>query len=623
MKKKILATILLVAFTITFTGCNFDELSFLGTLKTMSKLTEFKFEGSFEAKMNKYEFNENYISPIEPTPALPISKRMGLKKVISEIQDVTTIPEDIMNGDLPEGLDSLMVMAPSLLEGKIEYSGSISKLANKIVFFADSVDAEGLKTPIIKIIFNDKTLLIDKTFLDSFLMEYTDEETVDGVEYGKFNVDDLIKSYFDSMRESFADEPQGMPSYEIDSLASDDYFTGYEKGFDIGMQDGYFGEVTPNEDGGTPDYEAGYDVGYAEGIIEGQIEKQDYIDNADERATTLEMFDTTQAQLIGILDSAYVIDTLTNSQTIEMDEMINTFFKEFSLSAVKKENNSKYVLDMNAGDMIDAVSQTFVYMMDNGELLKSSLITIVNGMSDEQLSLLFSGAETKQSVIDLINEMDTTDTEQIEMDKADFIDIMNMTKTDMNKTIDVNFNYSLEKTGSTSYETAVKMTMKTKEDEENLIAFDSFPFLMDVEIDFNLSINKEGTGDVKVVDTLSLKSGSTASIKLDITDENFVETGIAFATNSDFTNSVNVKAIKQSDGSYTVDLTSLEPGLTYFYKSYTKDESGNIVFSSEVKTFNNGISPATGDKASPWPVVIFIFAAVAIAAALFFLKKKE
>ncbi|MHB8961705.1 MAG: LPXTG cell wall anchor domain-containing protein [Saccharofermentanales bacterium] len=36
----------------------------------------------------------------------------------------------------------------------------------------------------------------------------------------------------------------------------------------------------------------------------------------------------------------------------------------------------------------------------------------------------------------------------------------------------------------------------------------------------------------------------------------------------------------------------------------------------------NVVSPATGDKASSWPIILFVAAAAAILAVLFLLKKK-
>lgn len=626
--KKILATALLLALTITFTSCSLDELNFMNTMNTMQSLTEVKFEGSIKLNINELSENENYVE-VTPTPTpvidaqvngYSVAKKQGMK-LLKKLQSETPLLDAVIDDDLilddPQDAMTLIMESISEMSGSsLVYSGSISKINNKLSLNISTMDSEKIVAPIINLIFNDKTLLINKEFLDLYYIEYTDEETIDEVDYGKLLIDDLIESYFEPMKENYKDIPQSYPSYNIPDDSSDEYFSGYMDGFDIGMNDGYYETVTQTPTEGEADYLTGYDVGYAEGFTEGENDKSAYNLNKDHYADVLGDIEEQQTKLSANLNSANIIKIITRANNESFNEVFNVFFQNFSLGLVKKDGNSKYTIDMNFDQMIDALSETLLYMMDNFDQFKTLLATLIENSFNEDVMMIMPDSSIKDIMIDIVDELEAPPAQDLEKEKTDMLLEMDKLKTEMAKAMSINFKYSLEKTGSVSYDSNSVISMKTLADDTSL------PFVMDMDILFDMSVNKSGDGDIKVLENVSVKSDDNASIKLDVNDENVVEAGIYYSNDKDFTNPIMLKAIKQEDGSYVVDMSELDPTNTYYYKSYTKDEFGNLVFSSAIKTFNTAMSPATGDTASPWPIVIFVVAAILIAGALLILKKK-
>lgn len=611
MKKKLLAILLVMSFSITFAGCNLEELGFLNTVRMMSSLTEFTFDGSTTLKVDKYEENADYTEDPVNYDALKTSSN-----------NIPFLQKNILSSDL-----KLKGVSPSSVLGRVAdiseevfatvgeqsllYNGMISKVQKKIVLNLDVKNLEGTTTSIIKLIINDKTLYIDKTFLDSYDIEYANEETIDSVVYGKFTTDELIQNYFDMMRENTYDGPSGYAIVDTQTNSAD-YVIGYRNGFSVGEQDGYFGTETPYTDTENLEQDSGFTDGYNAGVISGELDKTYY----DQQMADL---NTSQEDLSAMnIGATTIIDTLITSDHPIIEEIVNTLFADFSLSLVKKDGNSKYVIDMDANDMIDSLSKTLVYILDNEALVKTTLKAIVTKIPADYLGESIMDSVDIEELNDFIDDIYFPIGDELVTEKKDLQDMFESMKEEMNEVIDFNFLYSLEKVGSVSYETSSTISVKSKENTE-------IPFDFDIKLISLMSINKALDGDVKVAQSLATNGQTSAKIKLDVTDENFVETGILVSKNEDFSNPTMVPAIKQVDGTYVADLSGLDPNAKYFYKSYTKDGSGNLVFSFEVKTFNTlmAISPPTGDTSSPWPIVVFIGAAVAILAVLFLMKKKK
>ena len=606
MKKKMLAILLIITFSISFSGCSLDEIGFLDTMNSVSKLTDFTFEGSFGVKLNKFEENPDYVAP-DYDELLPIEEP---STTIDLLSIGTMIPDIALSVT-----GAFMMIFGDTNDGKLLYHGSISKTNNKIILALDKKDQEGTLTSLVKLIFDNKTLFVDKEYLDSSETEYTNEETVDGVVYGKFTVNELIQSNFDSMREFLVDGPTGYPMFDEESK-TEEYITGYYEGFSVGEQDGYFATETPYVATEIEDQDLGYADGYEAGVISGETDKK--TDDKD-----LLNIDAMQEDLIAQdISSATIINALSDSRQPKVDTLIKNLFANFSLSIVKKDGNSKYVIDMSSNDMLDAFSDAMLFLTDNKTFVKTTLKSFINDMTDAEMQALVLDPADRQIMID--------DIDRIVFPQAADI----QTKRDeMNELYDLRCQYSLEKTGKNSYETSTNTTFKTLEN-------DQLPFIFDMEIISTMSINNELSGNIGVTESLISNKETTAQIKLEIADENSVETGIMLSKSQDFRNPTIVPAVEQQNGSYLADVSGLASNAKYFYKSYSKDGSGNLVFSLDVKTFNTllaattasaqntanptgaAASPSTGDTASPWPIVIFIGASVAILAVLFIMKKK-
>lgn len=588
MKKKIISLLLLVALSVTFTGCNLDEIGLVNTLQTMSSLTEFTFEGKILSKINSIVENPDYVEPEAPidendTPIL-----------FDELTDA----DPLLSPDISDDLmmtPGLFMLAPFFGMGEegeygMVYSGSISKEQNKIVLKLEQKANEEV-TPVLQIIFTGKTLFVDKNTADNFMIPYidTDLETIDETEYVKLNVDDLITEYCDSMRAMYADAPCGNFYLDPEGEYSEDYYQGYAAGFAVGEQEGYFGTVTPKGEELTADYEAGYTDGYDAGLSCGQSDKAIYEEYKDENLQSIADANALEETLKANIDSANLIKMMTGTNPSIVNEIINTLFKDFSPALIKKDSTGKYIMDVSAGDLLDAAGNAVKYILDNEALFKTTLKTIVNNMTDEEMQKLTLDPDSRDEILTGIDDIEFPQGPDIAEVKNDITQSIASIKASIDEEMDLKCRYSLEKTGSNSYDSAITIAMKSL---ENTIS----PYLMDQEIILTLSINKEKTGDVEVTENVSAKNVRSAQIKLVVTDENAVESGIMYSLSQDFSNPKTVVGTKQADGTYLIDLSGLNPNTKYYYKSYTKDQNGNLVFSTSVKTFNTAVQAATDDS---------------------------
>lgn len=617
MKKTILAILLIITLSLSFSGCSLDEIGFLDTMNSMMKQTDFTFEGGFTVKMSGFEENPNYVEPeyddTFPDEFTPPANRLPLGSVLPGVSAKVSFA-DMLPEIAPTLTGSFTDLFETGGESTISYHGSINKTESKIVLVVDSKDGEGTITPIVKLIIHDRTVYIDKEFLDLYEIEYTNEETIDDVDYAKFTVEELIQSYVANMKANLYDGPMGYPMFDEEN-STEEYITGYYEGFFVGEEDGYFDTTTAYDPTGIADQDLGYADGYAAGVISGDNDKI-YYDNS-----LLEMDDMQEAMIAQDMSADTILDTISYEKQPRFDNLLKNLFANYTLSMVKKDGGSKYLIDMSADDMLEAFSSTVLYLMDNETIVKTSLKLFVEEMTDDQMKTLQMDPEDRQMILDEIDAIEFPQGEDLQIAKDDTVSMIGEMKEELNSVFDVNCLLTLEKTGKNSYETSANMNIVTVEN-------DTMPFIFDMEVISTLSINNESSGDIAVDTSMVTIKEKSAQIKLDISDANAVGAGVMISKNQQFGNPTIVLAVKQDDGSYLADLSGLDAGTKYYYKPYTKDATGNLVYSTEIQTFDTLAAadlsaPPTGDSTSPWTVVILILSGLVILAYVLIMKKKQ
>ena len=550
MKRKAMALILAISIIFTFAGCSNVELGFYNTIKSILNLQDINFEGTLVANIKTLDY-------VDPDPT-------DTDTTIAD--ELTSIKQECSNS--------------------IVYNGDISVLSNQVSLNVGLKDSTGTVTSIVKILAIDKTLYISKDAITELFPDNTfvyESPLNDGVLYAKFTFSDLAADYLASIQSSMEMGPNVYPSFTDDTKSSD-YLYGYDDGYQSGAEDGYVDDTNKtnyslDDDqyvsdpiNGKADFDTAYPIGYQQGFVDAQAEKVS--DDASFAKTTEEVNSFAANESVDKL-----LEARQSISTKVMDQIINNFCKDLTLGIVQKNGDNKYSISLDTGKIFDTLSSIATYCISNQNNIAPTLTAIVNSFPSDELTTLGIDADTKQSLLDSIAQIPTNtsnDDIQVSIDSAKTA--IDSIKDEADKDIQANYSYTLEKTGSKSYDTIDSLSIKS-------LNTDLIPFDYDIDFSNTLSINKDSSGDIDATPTVTANSPSNTSISLAITDPNAVGAGIEYSTSPDLTNPVNVAATKSADGSYISNIKGIAKNTTYYYKTYTIDAGNNLVYASDVKTF--------------------------------------
>ncbi|OJU14238.1 MAG: hypothetical protein BGN88_12390 [Clostridiales bacterium 43-6] len=547
MKKRMIATAICIVFVIAMVGCNANELGLINTIKAMLSLTEFTYEGTISCDVNKLGINEEYF------------------------EDYGYTDEDI------EYMEQDLNSIKELLGASLSYHGVVSKADKKITFNLTMVGENNDTTNLFNIMLIEKVLYINEDMVYTYGLEPDSYETIDGVYYGVFDVDDLIHDYISSQKNYLVDEPYGMYPY-FDDAASEDFINGAMAGYDVGLYDGYFNTDTKVEPAGTQDYKDGYQYGYDIGYSDGQFQKEQY--NQD-----LEYFDGYEETLTQNIDATKIIKNMNMKNTVfskSLEGIAEVLFKDFSLNLVKKSGN-QYSVNTTAPELVNSASQTILYVLKNEALVKTTLKTIVDKLSDEELENIGLDPAHRDEVKDEIDAIEFPTGYEYEQMKDDIENNLDALKDQIENTMQLSFEASLEQTGDKSFDALSTITLKTHESNP-------LPYEMDGAIHIEFYMNKLDVADISKVN-----GPTSASIIINAPEDIYTELGIVYSTKEDLAGSKTVKAVLSSN-QYIVDLSGLNASTTYYYQTYAIDQDGKTTYGT-VKSFKTAadgvIAPPT------------------------------
>lgn len=558
MKRKITAFILAISIVLTFAGCNSNELGFYNTIRTLFNLQDYTFEGVLKANIRTLVYNN-------PNPEDP-------------------------DTSIKDGIDAIK----QTCSNSIVYDGVISVLNNKISLNVGTKDNAGTIKNELKLLAIDKTLYISKDAITKYFPEdsYIYETPLnDGTQYAKFTFVELANRYLDMLKESMVSQYNVSPNFN-DDTKSVDYLAGYYDGFYSGATDGYVNDTTKpsyslagdanvtDPENGKAQYDEAYELAYSQGFDTAK----------DQKAIDEAAFEKIKVDTLSFANNASVSNLLKSRQSITtkiIDQIINTFCKDLTVDLVKKDGDNKYTISLDTGKIFDILTSITTYFIKNTNNLKPTLTAIVNSFTNEELTNIGITSGAKQNLLDSINAIPTETAQDIDKEVADMKLQMDEMKAQAIHDIQANYSYTLEKTGSISYNTKETLSLKS--------LFGDNPFTFDGDITNTMSINKASSGNINTTPTLSSNLPSNTSLRLDITDPNAVGAGIVYSTSPSFTNPIKIDATKTSDGSFIVKLSGIAKNTTFYYKTYTIDAGQNLVYSSDIKTFTTVANPDTSD----------------------------
>jgi len=569
MKKRIIAVVLFVVMLFSFVGCNSTELGFVDIVKSILMLQDFTFEGSLSLNIKTLETNE-----------LPIVyDQKNAKASTKAMYDPYASIKDMVKN-----------MA-------LVYSGDISKTDDKMAFSIGIKNGKSPVNTIIKLILSDKTLYISRAFTDAYGLDSTTYETMGGTEYAQFDVDELITKYIDSAKSNVTNEPYGYPDFN-ETNKSNDYIDGYYSGYENGLQDGYFDKTTPVV-AGPADFSLGYDDGYTLGTKDGAAQKVTYDNN-------IAQLDTLGQQLKDNISSSKLINNMSNIRsalTKGLDALANMLFQNFSLDLIKIDDTSSYVISTKTGTMLDAVKKTALYLMDNIELAKATAKTIMDSLTDEELTAIGVDPTTRDKINADIDKITAPEENDLDSAKEQISQQIDQYKSMLGSFVKLNTRSSLEKIGLNAFDNETVISVKT-------LANNTLPVTVDAALISKLSINKELDPEISATDTLTILNPNSVRIKISVPDSSSYTVGILLSTDEFFTDCKVIKATTlDENGDYIITLNDLDPHTNYYYKTFTKDETGNVIYSSDYTVIRTvpdvaPVNPPTSDSNPSIPLAI-------------------
>lgn len=504
MKKRVIACLLVLTLLLSFTGCSTAELGYYNTVKGMSALKDYSFEGSLGLKIENLKIN---LKTMKVDPATEIMDLLNNKTVI--------------------------------------YDGLINSTDNIIKFNLGIKSGTEPVQNFLKFIFkNNKYYLSGEAFNNFADPDITyDKETIDGNEYSVLN------------QEQFSDFLLSL----IDSFNFDD------------------------------------------------------IEPVGKIKTMTDDYSSVIGNIIIALSSSTPADNINSIIYKLTDKFINNYFSGLQLGIVSKAGDNKYKAELNGEKLAAAYKSLMTYIIDNPKEFVDTLQAVANSLTDEELNKLDISRENLNKVIGRITLPTEEDITEAKKGIDETVEGMN----EVFSRYKFNLVNMLEKTGPKSYNINNSFNIYSVENAE-------VPIELNATITSSLIINKENAGNIGTKAVVSTAKGASAAV-ITITEPapDAVAYGVLCSLTDDFKNPVTVNGIKQADGTYKVDLSSLKPGTQYYFKTFYQDTTGNIIVSSEVKNFMTPavVNSNTGDNINS-VAVLSILLVIAVGAVLTLRKKR-
>jgi hypothetical protein len=523
--KKILSVIaILSAITLLFTSCTMDEMAFYNTYKEMAAIKDYSFTGDITAKINTLTSSD-------------------------------------------ESTQGVFDSITKAIQGKsIMFDGVVNQTQNKYSLNVNLKSSDGSNVKIVKLIVDGDYIYISKEEAVAYMPATLTptESTISNVVYLKYSISDIMQYYIDLQSSSM------IPSFTNPN--GTDFALPTVMGYDDGFYSGYFDAksgITANPAGFDPlsefgsdaDYIAQYADGYAAGFAA-------YVPST----STSTSYDPMISSLANMMKSKKTMSAELQAKiTAFTDDIVNNFFKTFSLGLVKKDSNCKYSANLTVANIIDSITNVTTFIQNNPDAFKTSLKTFVTSLSAENLAEVgITGIDKAQMISDIDSWKIAPTTSTVDP----YVDI----KKSISDSADVSLNYSLQKTGSQSFATNGILSVVTKSTD--------LPINADLSVTLNYSINGDLANNIQTQVSSINADVTTASINITVDDKNAVEAGIFVSTKPDMSDAKQIKGtLDPQTGKCVVNLSSLNGNTTFYYSVYTVDVAGNLLKQTGISNF--------------------------------------
>lgn len=554
--KKILAVLLAAMVLLSFSSCSKNELNFYNTMKSMASLDDFSFEGEITADIQK-------LDPVGTDVSEETQKQL----------------EAIRN-----------------YSGKaFEYSGTVDSTNNTLSFHLSSPAADGSAADL-DIQAKGQNLYL----LKDYVAQYGDVsklpvETIDGKDYISYDMKNVVEEMFAAAERSIRDVSAFPEDQEGETGVYDEgYFMGFlaarsdiENATDARKQAYEQSMLYDNlSEADAAEFRSGYDAGYAACFDQSAEEREQ-----DEKEVT-ELLKLKPAMLEKA-SATYFIKEFKSMALKGTDAAVSDLLDAFSVDLVKKDGDSGYSLHLGNDEIGQAAKSLTEYLDNNQDKMVKMITNYLRSLTDEEWIMLGLNPIDRDQYIAELEQESTGLTSGNAEAKTQTTDTV-VASDDMDgllSAFDLGYDLTVKKTGSASYETGESLSVKTKPAAVEQVGMD-----LDVTITNSLSVSplskQELTSEVGGI------TAGGASIVLHPAEADITECGVLYGTSSDLSGATKLAGAKQSDGSYSVALTGLEKGTMYYYKAYTVDAGGNLLYFGDVKSFQTAQSADTSTTAN-------------------------
>lgn len=406
--KKIIAVILFIALlATTLTGCTTEELGLYNAIKSMKDLKNYTIKGT-----QVY----NYIDACVP-------EGMTFDEMLEDESDAEqqldyvdyNIHQIFITVDYSLNVDSdhNKVTLDLLINNTGDYG--YKKIRNPIPIHI-SIDNSDNKS-----IIEVSPFIID-AICDIFDFNYSNDSED---EYYTFDTFALI------------DQLSEMEEEELDEkvnpyTAGTTEYTSYNEWYDLGYSDGY--------NDGSRDNILNYDA-YNNGYYEGEDDA-----NFNEKLNYLKTIGLVLLTgLTNLTKPSQDQIEIENDFTEFTDDLFNNFFDDLDFESIKQEGN-KFSLDASLLDCFDTIESVVSYILENPEELRTVLLSFVNNLSDEQVSMLSLEQISKEQLAAIIADFELPAPEEFDVRK------LRQSIEETNEQYDPKIGFTFERTADESYE---------------------------------------------------------------------------------------------------------------------------------------------------------------------------
>ncbi|MEL7563758.1 MAG: copper amine oxidase N-terminal domain-containing protein [Dehalobacterium sp.] len=192
------------------------------------------------------------------------------------------------------------------------------------------------------------------------------------------------------------------------------------------------------------------------------------------------------------LEHLWDMDKINMQQTLYyslLEGLMNNVYDEYETGIVEK-NGNKFSITLSSQEIIDLIKPFLVYSIKHINELDDFLISTVENLSDEEMEMLDLDPSEReiylQSITEVINQVKLTGPELLsQWDESE-----QMVAEMINKTVgDSRITSSIQKTGTTTYDSEVELLLQIKDEEETGVL---------LEISFNIKDSIKKSSGFKI-----------------------------------------------------------------------------------------------------------------------------